>query len=83
MIAVRLAHLGSALDGDGVRSECAALRPHALPLHRALLSRDDRARACPWLYFVGHLRVDYLAVIIVGGSKLIWWATERMWGKFS
>jgi hypothetical protein len=24
-----------------------------------------------------------LAVIIVGGSKLIWWATERAWGKFS
>jgi hypothetical protein len=24
-----------------------------------------------------------LAVVIVGGSKLIWWATERAWGKFS
>ena len=24
-----------------------------------------------------------LAVIIVGGSKLIWWATERASGKFS
>ena len=24
-----------------------------------------------------------LAVIIVGGSKLIWWATERAWSKFS
>jgi hypothetical protein len=24
-----------------------------------------------------------LGVIIVGGSKLIWWATERAWGKFS
>jgi hypothetical protein len=24
-----------------------------------------------------------LAVIIVGGSKLIWWVTERVWGKFS
>jgi hypothetical protein len=24
-----------------------------------------------------------LGVIIVGGSKLIWWATERTWGKFS
>jgi hypothetical protein len=23
-----------------------------------------------------------LAVVIVGGSKLIWWATERAWGKF-
>jgi hypothetical protein len=24
-----------------------------------------------------------LGVIVVGGSKLIWWATERTWGKFS
>ena len=24
-----------------------------------------------------------LGVIIIGGSKLIWWATERAWGKFS
>ena len=24
-----------------------------------------------------------LGVIILGGSKLIWWATERAWGKFS
>jgi hypothetical protein len=24
-----------------------------------------------------------LAVLIIGGSKLIWWATERAWGKFS
>lgn len=24
-----------------------------------------------------------LAVVIVAGSKLIWWATERAWGKFS
>ena len=24
-----------------------------------------------------------LGVLIVGGSGLIWWATERAWGKFS
>ena len=24
-----------------------------------------------------------LGVIIIDGSKLIWWATERAWGKFS
>jgi len=24
-----------------------------------------------------------LAVIILAGSKLLWWATERAWGKFS
>jgi|SRR5450756_973304 hypothetical protein len=25
----------------------------------------------------------FLAVLILGGSWLIWWATERAWGKFS
>ena len=24
-----------------------------------------------------------LGVLILAGSKLIWWATERAWGKFS
>jgi hypothetical protein len=24
-----------------------------------------------------------LGVFILGGSKMIWWATERAWGKFS
>ena len=24
-----------------------------------------------------------LAVLILAGSKLIWWATERAWGTFS
>ena len=24
-----------------------------------------------------------LGIIIVGGSRIIWWATERAWGKFS
>jgi hypothetical protein len=24
-----------------------------------------------------------LGVLILGGSKIIWWATERAWGKFS
>jgi hypothetical protein len=24
-----------------------------------------------------------LAVLILGGSMIIWWATERAWGKFS
>jgi hypothetical protein len=25
----------------------------------------------------------YVGVIILGGAALIWWATERTWGKFS
>jgi hypothetical protein len=24
-----------------------------------------------------------LAVLILAGSKIIWWATEHAWGKFS
>jgi hypothetical protein len=24
-----------------------------------------------------------LAVLIVAGSKIIWWATERAWGRYS
>jgi len=24
-----------------------------------------------------------LAVLILGGSMIIWWATERAWGNFS
>lgn len=24
-----------------------------------------------------------LAIVILGGSKIIWWATERAWGMFS
>jgi len=32
---------------------------------------------------VGMLGWVCLGVIILGGSGLIWWATERAWGKFS
>jgi hypothetical protein len=36
----------------------------------------------------GLVSVDFyvglsLAVLILGGSTIIWWATERAWGKFS
>jgi hypothetical protein len=36
----------------------------------------------------GIISVDFyawlvLAAIILGGSKIIWWTTERAWGKFS
>jgi hypothetical protein len=35
----------------------------------------------------GAISVDFyawlsLAVLILGGSMIIWWATERAWGKF-
>ena len=31
-------------------------------------------------HFYGWL---FLGVLILGGSKVIWWTTERAWGKFS
>ncbi len=36
----------------------------------------------------GVISVDFyawlaLAVLILGGSMIIWWATEKMWGRFS
>jgi hypothetical protein len=33
------------VDGDGLHSQCKAMRTHSLPLHGAVLSRHDRARA--------------------------------------
>jgi hypothetical protein len=37
------------------------------------------------LGFIASTNYEWIAlgVIIVAGSKLIWWATERAWGKFS
>jgi hypothetical protein len=48
----------SRLDGHGVYPERQTLRTYALPLHRTLFSRDDRAGACPCLHFICHLRLD-------------------------
>ena len=38
------------LDGGGVHSQCKTVRTHPLPVHRPLLSRDDRAGSCAWLW---------------------------------
>jgi len=35
--------------GRSVRPQCKTMRPHSLPLHGTLLSRDDRAGTRPWL----------------------------------
>jgi hypothetical protein len=35
------------------------------------------------LVTVGILGWIYLGAIILGGAGLMWWATERAWGKFS
>jgi hypothetical protein len=76
---------GAHLDGDSVHSECEALRTHSLPLHWTLLSRHDRPRARARLGLVsaGFYGWLVLAVLILAGSKIIWWAAERAWGKFS
>ena len=74
---------GSALDEHGVYSQWLAVWTHALPLHRALLPRDDRAGVA--LGTIGSDTYVWIALgcVIIVGSKLIWWATERAWGKFS
>jgi hypothetical protein len=38
------------LDGNGVYSECKTVRTYPLPLYRPILSRDDRAGRCAWLW---------------------------------
>jgi hypothetical protein len=72
------------LDGYSVHSQFKAVRTDPLPLHGALLSRDDRTGA---RLASGVISVDFyawlsLVVLILGGSMIIWWATERAWGKF-
>src|SRR5215475_4324901 len=73
------------VDGYSMHSQCKTVRADPLSLHRTLLSRDDS----PVLVLAsGVISVDFypwlaLAVLILGGSMIIWWATERAWGKFS
>ena len=73
------------LDGHGVPIEREAVQSHALPLHRPLLSCDDRTcvRIGHGVVSAGIYGWISLGLFIVGGSGLIWWATERTWGKFS
>ena len=74
------------LDGDRVHLKLAALWAHSLPLYRPLLSRDDRASdltSCRCLITVDFYVWLALAALIVLGGWIIWWATERAWGKFS
>ena len=72
------------LDGYCVHSEFKAVRTDSLPLHGPLLPRDDRtgARVCLSVIPVDFYAWLSLAVLILGGSMIIWWATERAWGKF-
>jgi hypothetical protein len=67
-----------------VHSECEALRSHALPVHGTYLAMIVPALV---LGFGGTSSSVYgwiaMCIVIVGGSGLIWWVTERAWGKFS
>ena len=71
---------------SGVHRERKAMRAHALPRYTGPYYL---AMIAPVLALgSGILEADFLgwlvlAVIILVGSKLIWWATERAWGKFS
>jgi hypothetical protein len=72
------------LDGYCVHSEFKAVRTDPLPLHGPYYL----AMIAPVLVLAsGVISVDFyawfsLAVLILGGSMIIWWATERAWGKF-
>ncbi len=54
----------AALDGLSLHAQCAALRTDPLPLHRAVLSRDELAGSCPGCGTPVHwnLRVDRLGL---------------------
>lgn len=73
------------LDGSGVHAECPTLQSHARrytgPYYLAMIVPVMALGA--GLVTVGTLGWVWLGLIILGGSGLIWWATERAWGKFS
>src|SRR5437588_3966776 len=77
----------SDLDGHGLHSECKTVRSHALPLHST--GPYYLAMIAPVLVLGSDiLSVELyawivLGAIIIGGSKLILWATDRALGMFS
>jgi hypothetical protein len=59
------------------RTHCRYTGPYYLVMIAPVLALGFGILAADFLgWFV-------LAVVILAGSKLIWWATERAWGKFS
>jgi len=71
------------LDGHGVYSQRQALRTRALrctgPYYLAMIVPVIALG----MIASGTYVWIALGCVIIGGSKLIWWATERAWGKFS
>jgi hypothetical protein len=73
------------LDGNGVHSQCKAVRTHPLSVHRAVLLGHDHPVLALGLGVIsgGLYAWVVLGLVIILGGKIIWWTTERAWGKFS
>jgi hypothetical protein len=75
-------------DGDSLHPERPALRADALSIYGTVLPHF-LAVILPVLAFgegiapSGFYGWLALGAVILLGSKVIWWATERAWGKFS
>ena len=73
------------LDGDSLRSQCKTVRrthcryagPYSLAMIAAVLVLASGIASADFYAWLA------LAVLILGGSMIIWWATERAWGRFS
>ena len=59
------------------RTHCRYTGPYYLSMIAPVLALGPRILNADFLGWLA------LAVLILIGSKLIWWATERAWGKFS
>ena len=68
------------LDGFGLHLKCETVRTHALPPYYLTMIVPVIALG---IISSGSYVWIALGVVIIGGSKLIWWATERARGKFS
>jgi len=66
-----------------VHSECETLQSHALPLHGPYYLAMIAPVLVLGIISAGIYEWMLLAALILGGSWLVWWATERAWGKFS
>src|SRR5438128_9752954 len=59
------------------RTHCRYTGPYYLAMIVPVLVLTSGIIAAEWFGWLA------LAVLILAGSKIIWWAVERAWGKFS
>src|SRR5262249_7242838 len=72
------------LDGNGVHSQCKTVRTHCLFTGPYYLTMIVPVLAVGLgVISLGLYAWIVLGVAIILGGKIIWWATERAWGKFS